>query len=192
MRILIASLIFATYSLCAEQPSAQVRMPQEHAFDIPSGDLGAAVEQFATQSGARVRYLPPPGVTLRTNGVHGVMDEYEAALTLLMGTGLSPAAMVLSDYDWEISRSIPQSDGSVELSYDIPAGDIETALEQFSKQSQDGMSRRLQSKPEKPIQAQAVKGILPRNLALRRLLRGTGLTVDMLNVAKMEPAAGNK
>lgn len=69
---------------------AQAQAPSRVlAFDIPAGDLKAAVDQYARQTGSQVLYKLQDVQGLTTTGVHGSFDEAEALRLLLAGTPLS-------------------------------------------------------------------------------------------------------
>ncbi|WP_255516421.1 TonB-dependent receptor [Luteimonas suaedae] len=71
--------------------TAQEKVPigAVHAFDLPAGDLGLALDAFGAQSGIRPEY--PPGLVdgKRAQAVHGQMSWREALDRLLLGSGLA-------------------------------------------------------------------------------------------------------
>lgn len=69
---------------------AQAHPPSRvRAFDIPAGDLKAAVDQYARETGSQVLYKLQDVQGLTTAGVRGSFDEAEALRLLLVGTPLS-------------------------------------------------------------------------------------------------------
>jgi hypothetical protein len=60
----------------------------KHAVDIPAGDLPAALDLLAKQSGADLVYRPEQLQGLRTQGAKGELSAHDAVMLLLKGTAL--------------------------------------------------------------------------------------------------------
>ena len=61
---------------------------QDLTFDIGAGDLKAALEAYAKQTGQQLVYQPDDVKGRSTPGVHGAMSSEQALTALLAGTGL--------------------------------------------------------------------------------------------------------
>lgn len=64
-------------------------LAQDRSFNIPAGDLKAALEAFAQQAGIELVYKSSDVVGRRTKGVAGSLDAREALARLLDGTSLT-------------------------------------------------------------------------------------------------------
>jgi outer membrane receptor protein involved in Fe transport len=62
---------------------------QTNTFDIPEGELKAALDTYARQSGVRLVYLSQDVRDRRTRGARGEMPQQAALARLLEGTGLT-------------------------------------------------------------------------------------------------------
>ena len=60
-------------------------------FDIPAGDLKAALDAYIKQTGQQIVYKSDDVKGKTTPGVHGALSEQQALDALLKGTG-TPAA----------------------------------------------------------------------------------------------------
>ena len=65
-----------------------VAQGQDLSFDIGAGDLKAALEAYAKQTGQQLVYQPDDVKGRTTPGVHGAMTPEQALTALLAGTGL--------------------------------------------------------------------------------------------------------
>ena len=78
-------ILAATTMFTAAAPIAA----QAGAFNIPDGDLDAALESYSAQSGVQL-LIPNAAVHgIRTKGVHGDVSDGEALSRILSGTGLT-------------------------------------------------------------------------------------------------------
>jgi iron complex outermembrane receptor protein len=77
---LFCSLLISVYAI-ADAPKRSI--------NIPSGDLGSALQLLAKQSGADIVYRPEQVKGLRTDGVSGNLSTREALDVLLKGTPLT-------------------------------------------------------------------------------------------------------
>jgi iron complex outermembrane receptor protein len=66
----------------------QVAVADTKPIDVPAGDLTAALEALAAQSGAELVYRPEQLKGLHTKGVKGALSSEEAARKLIEGTSL--------------------------------------------------------------------------------------------------------
>lgn len=66
----------------------QVAVADTKAIDVPAGDLTAALEALAAQSGAELVYRPEQLKGLHTKGVKGTLSSEDAAKKLIEGTSL--------------------------------------------------------------------------------------------------------
>ncbi|HEY5758357.1 MAG TPA: TonB-dependent receptor [Steroidobacter sp.] len=76
----------ALFLACSTVLSAHAAEPGR--LDIPAGELVAALETLAKQSGAELMYNPEQLKGLRTPGIHGNLSLQEAVTKLLEGTAL--------------------------------------------------------------------------------------------------------
>ncbi|MBY8823328.1 TonB-dependent receptor domain-containing protein [Sphingomonas colocasiae] len=85
------AVALATPALIALAPAAHAQQAADAAqrFDIPAGDLTAALQAFSARTGIQLGY--PSGLTAgkRSGGVSGEMSARQALSRLLAGTGLS-------------------------------------------------------------------------------------------------------
>jgi iron complex outermembrane receptor protein len=68
---------------------AGAAMAQVRSFDIPEGDLKAALDTFARQTGVQLVYRVDDVRGAATAGAHGSLERDEALRRILAGTGLS-------------------------------------------------------------------------------------------------------
>ncbi len=79
-----------TVLVCAVSLSAYAMADEaKHTINIPSGDLGTALDLLAKQTGADLVYRPEQVRGLRTRGVKGQLSTGEAVVKLLKGTPLA-------------------------------------------------------------------------------------------------------
>ncbi len=85
--VMIRSAVIA--AACALSLSAYAMADSaKHPIDIPSGDLGAALDLLARQTRVDIVYRPEQARGLRTRGVKGELSTTDAAARLLEGTPL--------------------------------------------------------------------------------------------------------
>src|SRR6185437_8562327 len=61
---------------------------QMHSFNIPAGDLQTALDAYGAQSGVQIIYRSDELRGIKTQGLHGALDQSEALAKLLADTGL--------------------------------------------------------------------------------------------------------
>ncbi len=86
-----SSFLFASAAavVSAFTVSAAAAAPAVVIFDIPAGDLGAALERFAAQSRQQLLYSPSLVAGRRSPAVRGAMTADQALVQLLAGSGIT-------------------------------------------------------------------------------------------------------
>jgi len=77
---LISAVCATTFCLLAQAQARDI--------NIPAGELQAALDQYAAQTGVQLLYLADDVKTLRTAGARGALTEEQALAALLQGSGL--------------------------------------------------------------------------------------------------------
>jgi len=159
----LATLLLASSVL----PTLAADLDQTITFSIPAGRLSDALIQFSRQSHIQVLSSGDRAVRAATPGLSGTYTVRAALDALLSPSHLKYRA---TSADTVILESAADS----QLAFDLAAGPLDRALEQFRQQSSLAVVA-----PKEVIagkKGKAVRGTMAPVDALRRLLKASGLT----------------
>ena len=99
---------------------------QQQQWDIPSGPLAAALDQFARQAGLSLSYDAANVASMTSPGVGGTLSVQQALLTLLQGSGLQARELSSNSYLVTPERAL---EGSLELNPVTVTGQSRSGLD---------------------------------------------------------------
>lgn len=167
-RLCTALVLVLAMTACAGSAWAQ-RNDAPQSYSISAGSLADALDQLAAQSKVQIIYPADLVRGMRSPVISGRQDWRQALGKLLGGSGL----------EWQLVnettvaiRKAPSSGLPVSFDFDIPAGDLGTALNFFSSQS--GIEVLYPADELAGKQGRALRGRMPWPDALAKLLQGSG------------------
>jgi iron complex outermembrane receptor protein len=86
--VALAATLFAAPSIAQDAQGGAQEAQAQRRYDIPAGDLGAALRTFGEQSDANVLVDPALVQGKQSAGLHGVLSRDAALAALLQGSGL--------------------------------------------------------------------------------------------------------
>jgi iron complex outermembrane recepter protein len=180
-RILIWALTLAVPSGALIHSSSAVADPPAQALNIniPASDLEAALQALAKQTGADIVFRPELVKGMRTTGLSGHLTAREAVDALLKGTALSVRAD--GGGSMIIVPASPGTAGAGLLSFNVPPGELGSALKAFSAQAQ--VTLKYSDRLVRGKSTQGLSGSHAPAEALRMLLAGTGLAATAANAS---------
>lgn len=87
-RVRLAALALSLAGPCLLAATPTAAWAQTQRYDIPAGDLGAALSQFAAASGVMITFSAEEAAALQSPGLHGEFEVEQGFARLLQGSDL--------------------------------------------------------------------------------------------------------
>lgn len=158
--------------ICVNFAGVQPAHAQTKDFNLPAQPAIKGIPEFARQAGIQMLVSEKLVRGKQTAAVTGSHSIEEAVVILLQGTGLTATTRDGSTYT--VVLAPPPKTGNEPIQFNIPNEDLAMALNDFSTQS--GLTVAATKELTAGKKSKGVRGTMSATEALRRLLKGSGLT----------------